>query len=126
MSALQQTALEMHDQMLRMALFVVLTTPIASESDLAKMLPEHLSYMLELEKSGVLFGSGPFVGGSDVPAGSGMTILRASSSAEAASIAERDPFNRRGLRRFEVREWQLNEGRFTVTVDYSDGRYTIA
>lgn len=124
MSESQHLASELQARMLQKRLYVVLTTPLKPMSELASVLPDHLNYMIELEKSGVLFASGPFLSG--VVPGSGMTILRAASLEEAQAIAQRDPFNRSGLRTFEIREWQLNEGRFTVTVDFSDQSYHVA
>ena len=84
------------------------------------LLPEHLTYMIDLEKRGILFASGPFLPDEHVPAGTGMTILRASSREEAEAIAKEDPFNKSGMRTFEIKIWQLNEGSYTVTVNYSD------
>ena len=54
-----------------------------------------------------------------------MTIIRASSLEEATATAQRDPFNSSGMRAFEIREWQLNEGSYTVTIHYSDRTYSI-
>jgi uncharacterized protein YciI len=94
-------------------------------SELLPLLPDHLNYMIDLEKRGMLFASGPFLAGKDLLPGSGMTILRAGSLEEAEAIAWEDPFNKSGMRTFEVRTWQLNEGSFTVTVNYSDRSYRI-
>lgn len=49
-----------------------------------------------------------------------MTIVRARDRVEAEAIFASDPFHVRGLRTFEVREWQLNEGRVSVHIDFSD------
>ncbi len=125
MSELQNKANELNARMLQKHLYVVLTTPLKPMSELATLLTEHLSYMIELEKRGILFASGPFLKGPNVEEGSGMTILRASSLEEARATAERDPFNASGMRTFEIREWQLNEGSYTLTIHYSDGSYSI-
>jgi uncharacterized protein YciI len=89
------------------------------------LLPDHLNYMIDLEKRGMLFASGPFQAGKDLLPGTGMTILKVGSLEEAEAIAREDPLNKSGLRTFEVRTWQLNEGSFTVTVNYSDRSYHI-
>jgi uncharacterized protein len=125
MAQLQETARTLQDKMLGKRLYVILTTALASEDDLAEALPRHLEYTIGLERTGVLFASGPFVGASPVPPGSGMSVVRASSLDEARAIAESDPLNGGGLRRFDVREWRLNEGRYTVAVNYSDGTFSI-
>ena len=123
--AVLEQASELTAQMLQKHLYVVLTTPLKPMSELVPVLPDHLNYITDLEKRGILFASGPFLRGEQVKPGSGMTILRAASMEEAEAIAERDPFASIGLRAFEIREWQLDEGRYSVTVDYSDQHYRI-
>ena len=125
MSELQEKANELQAHMLQKRLYVVLTTPLKSMSELMALLPEHLNYMIGLEKRDVLFASGPFLTGEQVAPGSGMTILRASSFEEAKAIAEQDPFHVSGIRAFEIREWQINEGSYTLTLHYSDGSYVL-
>ena len=125
MSALQEEINELTSRMLRRVLYVVLTTPIKPMSEIEPLLPAHLAYMIELEKRGTLFASGPFIAGKDLLPGTGMTILRAGSFEEAEALAREDPLNKSGVRAFEVRAWQLNEGSFTVTVHYSDKSYHI-
>jgi len=94
-------------------------------SEILPLLPDHLDYMIALEKRGILFASGPFLTGKDLLPGAGMTILRAGSLEEAEAISGEDPLNKGGMRTYEVRTWQLNEGSFTVTVHYSDKSYHI-
>lgn len=113
------------ERMLQKILYVVLTTPVRPMSELAELLPQHLRYMIELEKQGILFASGPFIADERVAAGSGMTILRTASREEAEAIAREDPLYKSGMRTFEIRTWQLNEGSFTVTINYSDQSYGI-
>ncbi len=125
MSQLQEKVNELQARMLQKRFYVVLTTPLKPMSELATVLPEHLEYMIGLEKQGVLFASGPFLPSGEVAPGSGLTILRASSFAEAKALAEQDPFNASGMRAFEIREWQLNEGSFSLTLHYSDGSYSV-
>ena len=125
MSALQDRINELTSHMLQKVFYVVLTTPIKPMSEISLLLPDHLAYMIDLEKRGLLFASGPFLAGKDLLPGTGMTILRAGSFEEAEAIAREDPLNKGGMRTFEVRTWQLNEGSFTVTVNYSDRSYHI-
>src|SRR3954452_2958722 len=112
--------------MLRRKLYVVLSTPTGAPDALTACTPSHLEYMIALERRGVVFASGPFLGASGKPAGDGMTILRTASSEEARRIAEADPFYVQGLRKFEIREWMLMEGSFGVTVHFSDQSASIA
>lgn len=55
----------------------------------------------------------------DKPA-TGMIVVRARDFEEARAFADRDPMHARGLRSYSVQRWRVNEGRYTVTVDYSD------
>ena len=76
----------------------------------AETLRQHLLYLFELEEQGRLFASGPL----DLDPGAGviqgMCIVRADSLEEARRIAGDEPYHRAGMRRNEVRSWQLNEG----------------
>ena len=107
--------------MLRKKFYVVISR--GKGADLRPVLPEHLRYMIALEKEGRLFASGPFDRGAS---GDGMTILRVDSAEEARAIAERDPFVVNKLRDYEIREWTLMEGSFGVTVNFSDRSVAIA
>ena len=100
--------------MLRKKFFVVLSS--GKGLDLKPHLPAHLEYMIALEKSGVLFASGPLSG----TMGDGLTILRAESAEVARAIASCDPLVANGLRNFELREWTLMEGSLGVTVNFSN------
>jgi uncharacterized protein YciI len=110
---------------LKLQLWVVLTESVAPVAQLMNALDDHLDYMIDLERRGLLFASGPLFGPGHVMTGRGLTILRAASIKEAEALAAGDPFNARGFRTFTVQEWQLNEGSFTVTVRYSDQSYQV-
>ena len=91
------------------------------------MLPQHLEYMIGLEKQGVLFASGPLTAPPGAPAGDGLTILRAAQRRRGAQPSpSADPFVVNKLRTFEVREWTLMEGSFGVKVNFSDQSLDIA
>ena len=113
-------------RMLRKKLFVILSKGAATTEQIGAVLPQHLEYMIGLEKKGVLFASGPLTVGPGAPAGDGLTILRAASAEDARTIASADPFVVNKLRSFEVREWTLMEGSFGVKVNYSDQSLDIA
>jgi uncharacterized protein YciI len=106
--------------MLRKRLYVILSKGGATPEQLSAVLPDHLEYMMGLEKKGVLFASGPLTAAKDKPAGDGLTILRAASTEEARQIASTDPFVVNKLRTFEVREWTVMEGSLGLKVNFSD------
>jgi uncharacterized protein len=86
-------------------------------ADLLPRLADHLEYMIDLERAGKVFASGPLDFGKS---SDGMTVLRAESEEEARTIASRDPFVVNGIRTFDIREWVVMEGSFAVKVNYSD------
>jgi uncharacterized protein YciI len=122
----EQRIQQLTQRMLRKKLFVILSKGAATADQIGAVLPQHLEYMIGLEKKGVLFASGPFAASPGAPAGDGLTILRAASAEEARTIASADPFVLNKLRSFEVREWTLMEGSFGVKVNFSDQSLDIA
>lgn len=109
------TAKELLDRMLAKKMFVVLWK--ANQGvDLGPVLRAHLEFMIELEKEGVLFASGPLSGAP----GDGLSILRAADIDAARKIAERDPFVVKGIRTFDLREWTLMEGSIGISINCSD------
>ena len=126
MAAGEERIRELTGKMLRRTLYVVLSRGGATPDQLGKVLPQHLEYMIGLEKKGVLFASGPLSTAPGAPLGDGLTVLRASSSDEARAIAAADPFVVNGLRSFEVRAWTVMEGSFGVTLNFSDRTMEIA
>lgn len=117
---------QLTQRMLRKKLYVILSKGRATAEQIGAVLPQHLEYMIGLEKKGVLFGSGPLATAPGAAVGDGLTILRAASGDEARTIASADPFVVNKLRTFEVREWTLMEGSFGVTVNFSDQSLDIA
>jgi hypothetical protein len=118
-------AQSMRDKMLRKRLWVVITKAVAGPDELANELEAHLEHQIRLEKDGIMFGAGPLSHPDGSPTGTGMIIIRAQSEAEARAIADEDPFHAKGLRTYTLQQWSLNEGRITVTIDYSDQSYKL-
>lgn len=117
---LSPAAAEMHAKMLKMRLWVIITTAVAPREELDKVLEAHLLHQIRLEKAGIMFGAGPLSNADGSPTGTGMIIIRAESEAEARRIADQDPFHAGGLRTYTLQQWSLNEGRLSITVDFSD------
>lgn len=113
-------------KMLRKKLYVVLSKPRVAPEQLRPVLAAHLDYMIDLEKRGVVFASGPLADAEQPPQGEGLTILRASSAAEARAVAEADPFFKNGLRTFELKEWTVMEGMLGLRINYSDQTIELA
>ena len=106
--------------MLQKDLYVIFTRPVAPREEIKKLLPQHLARQVELEKQGILFAAGPMEPEDDTKPRTGMIIIRADSFEHANEIAMGDPFHAEGLREFDIWNWSMNEGSFTVTINYSD------
>ena len=106
-------------------LFVMIRSP----KDLDRLeasLTDHLRWMITAEGRGQIFASGPFTGAGKRPGElGGMTIIRASSLAEAESIALQDPFIENGAFSYDIREWTLVEGRVSITVNFSNSAIRV-
>jgi uncharacterized protein len=107
-------------KMLRKKLYVLISKPSVPPEKLQPFLLAHLEYMIELEKRGHVFASGPLADGEGPPTGQGLTVLRAKDAGEARALAEADPFFKAGLRSFELKEWTINEGSLGLRVNFSD------
>ena len=116
----------LHDKMLGKKLWVVVTRAVAAPEELRKHLAAHLEHQIKLEKTGIMFGAGPLTNADGTPSGTGMIIIRAADADEARRIADQDPFHSLGLRTYTLQQWTLNEGRLTITLDFSDQSYTLA
>jgi uncharacterized protein YciI len=117
---------QLTQRMLRKKLYVILSKGAATTDQLSAVLPQHLEYMIGLEKTGKLFASGPLTVSQGDPAGDGLTIVRAANAEDARAIASTDPFVVNKLRTFEVREWTVMEGSLGLTVNFSDQSLEIA
>lgn len=114
------------EAMLRKELYVIFTRAVAPREQIMELLPKHLERQVELEKKGILFAAGPMDAEEDGKPRTGMIIVRAGSFDEAREIAMGDPFHAQGLREFEIWKWSMNEGSFTVTINYSDQTAAVA
>ena len=97
--------------------------PAIESRDLLRI--EHHDYLLELERSGILFAAGPFADRGEKPSGSGMIIIRAVSHEAATRIGHEEPYTRHGLRLMDVIPWQRNEGTLRLELRLADGVLTI-
>ncbi|MDR7083258.1 uncharacterized protein YciI [Arthrobacter ginsengisoli] len=116
-------ATELLAGMLRRTLFVIYSGPVAGVEPErgAAHFAEHLRHLMNWEQQGILFAAGPFLENGKATARA-MYILRAGSLDEARSIASDEPLHRHGIREFTVDEWVLNQGRVSLTIDFSTQR----
>ena len=113
------------NKMLQKDLYVIFTRPVAPREKIMELLPKHLERQVELEKQGILFAAGPMEPQEKDKPRTGMIIIRADSFEDAHAIAMEDPLHAAGLREFDIWNWSMNEGSFTVTISYSDQSATI-
>jgi len=125
-SAAEERIQHLTKGMLRKKLYVVLSKGGASPEQIGALLPQHLEYMIGLEKQGVLFASGPLADAEGKTRGDGLTIIRAENPGEARKIAEQDPFVINKLRTFELREWTVMEGSLGIKINLSDQSLELA
>lgn len=114
------SAAELLAKMMKRELFVITNAPLVPAAELQANLTAHLHYLIDLEKKGILFASGPLFDSDGAMTGEGLTVVRAASIDEAKRLAAADPFVMAGQRRPTVKRWVVNEGRITVSVDISD------
>jgi uncharacterized protein YciI len=114
-SAAELKIADMLKGMLRLKLFVIFSQ--GKGLDVTPYLADHLQYMIELERAGKLFASGPL---GDPSKADGMTIVRAADEDEVRRIAAKDPFVIHGIRTFKIVPWTVMEGSLSVTVNFSD------
>jgi len=81
---------------------------------------QHHDYLLELERSGVLFGAGPYEGaGGWADDDVAMTIVRAEDRAATDAIVQADPLVRAGVRTARVVPWWRNGGTMRVEIRFA-------
>ncbi len=110
--------------MLKKPLFVAINHVAAQASEIDPFVADHLAYMNGLEADGRVWASGPFIE-EGVLVGDGLTILSTATIEEAQKAMEEEPLIKRGLRTFELRKWELREGRMTITLHASASKYSL-
>lgn len=105
--------------------WLILSTPVEGTDRAAvdAHVREHVAWLLDLERTGVLLASGPLLSGPGTGPGSGVTVIRAADEEAARRIAHGDPFVAAGLRTFAVYRWRLNEGSVSIRLSLGTGTY---
>lgn len=105
--------------LLHKELYIAVTEPLSGPG-LSEHLEEHIRGQIDMERRHVLFGAGPLQDEDKDRPTRGMFIIRASSFEEARKILDGDVFHKKGLRKYKLYRWSLNEGSIRVTINYSD------
>ena len=105
--------------------YFVMSRDIVDQTALQPLMLAHYRWVIGLEKTGLILGSGPLFA-ADGAQGVGMTIFRCEDHAAAVALASGDPFVTGGAARFHVQRWQVNEGRVTLSLDFSDQTFSFA
>jgi len=116
---------ELQARMLKKQLWVVMTRAIAPPQEVKRHLKAHLEHQIRLEKAGIMYGAGPATRPGEAVPAFGLIIIRAKDEAEARAIADADPMHASGVRTYELFAWSLNEGRITMTLNFSDQTFTF-
>ncbi len=88
-----------------MRYFVYRLTIVVDRAEYEPYLPDHLTYLQQLEAEGSLVLSGPFTDRSG-----GMVLVRAASLEDARAMAAADPLVIHGVDTYDLREWRMTGG----------------
>ena len=83
-------------------------------ADITAAFPEHKQWVADQEAAGRIVVAGPFLTDDLSWDGDGLIVFRVESADEAERLTRQDPMHARGLRTFQIRSWQLNEGSFRI------------
>ena len=120
-----QSVDELRKRMLRKQLWVIMTRRVAPVEQMQRHIKAHLEHQISLEKQGIMYGAGPASVPGAAEASFGLIIIRAKDEAEARRIADSDPMHSEGVRQYELYQWSMNEGRLSITLDFSDQTYRL-
>jgi hypothetical protein len=124
MADVSERVKQLTEKFLRKELYVIVATLSGPHSEFLRLLPDHLEYQIRLEKAGVVFAAGPTFR-ADGSEASGLIIIRAASFEAAKQIADADPWVKTGVRTYELSRWVVNEGSYSVRINYSDQSVVI-
>ena len=116
---------DLRKKMLGKKLWVIMTKRVVPLEEVQKHTKAHLLHQIKLEKDGIMYGAGPAVAPGASEASFGLIIIRAKDEAEARRIADSDPMHKEGVRKYELYQWTMNEGRLNISIDFSDRTYRL-
>ena len=105
--------------LLGLKLWVIETRP-ADRDLIAATMDQHIRYQLKLERDGIMFAAGPiFAAEAERPDGHGLIVIRADGVEAARANSDADPMHATGARKYQLRQWRVNEGSIKVTIPFS-------
>jgi hypothetical protein len=107
---------------LRKRVCIAFSYPTVSQEEMLPYVAEHLRYMAAHEDE--ILMSGPIIREGQV-VGEGITVLLTDSEVKAAGFMRDEPLVRRGLRRFDIKTWELREGTLNVIAKLSESKFTL-
>jgi uncharacterized protein YciI len=107
---------------LRKRFHVAFYSLVAPEAEVVAHIPEHLHYMEQIEEE--VFLSGPLVVEGHL-VGEGMTIFRSADKDKVQALLANEPFIRRGLRRYTLKQWEVREGTLTVQTTLTGSKFQL-
>ncbi len=116
----QMAEVERLKAMMMKTSFYVMQRKMVAPEKIKPVLLAHYQWIIALEKQNKVLASGPLTPETGGP-GVGMTIFKCDSFDDAQALASGDPFVTAGAAEFTLALWQINEGRMTLTIDFSDG-----
>jgi uncharacterized protein YciI len=108
---------------IRKRLFVAFSYPAAPQDAMLPYVPEHLRYMEAHEDK--IFLSGPFIKEGQL-VGEGLTILRVNSEDDAHAFMQAEPLIKHGVRRYELKVWEVREGSLTFEAKLSRAKLVLS
>ncbi len=99
---------------------------IVDPARLVALRSEHLGWMLDKERAGVLFLSGPISQNVGDASYHGLTVLHAEDIDAARRLIEDEPYIAQRVMTYDLMEWTVFEGSLGVTLSLSDSSLKLA
>lgn len=99
---------------------------IVDPARLVALRSDHLGWMLEKEREGILFLSGPISQGVGDASHHGLTVLHAPDIDAARRLIEDEPYIAQKVMAYDLMEWTVFEGALGVTLSLSDSSLRFA
>jgi uncharacterized protein YciI len=101
---------------------IAFSYPVASREETLPHLAEHLRYLSDREDQILL--SGPITKDGQLLEET-IIVFQTGSEVKAADFMRGDPFIRHGLKRFDLKTWEIREGTLNFTAKLSESRFIL-